>query len=504
MKKILSFLMAAAMLTSTVISVSAEYAVSHETGYTGIVGSSQTTDHDAHVFKVGNRKFLMLDKDADGNYFVMADENYGSHWFVNNSTDIWTNPELTDDEWNFNPENEKSIAHWLNNDFIQEGNGGAKLPDDILNNIIEDSEWEIEPAPVTKLSTNDYNKLSAEAKADYDEWLTMQHDGKRTVTADLALVSVSEFAAYNTIIRQPSGDWKGILTRTIHTDAQYNGDGGVTYKRRAHHLRGSGSANDNYTTHASFDADLGVSYAWWVYTVRPVFWLDKDFFKNVKIDITATGTAVKEELKAIGYTDLSETYDNNELSLIGFNARNMPIASNAYITGAKTAGGLLDVKYTYSGKKTEDGTYFEKYVSDTENGTYALKSKGTTLDLSTETNGQYVKIAVVPKDNTGNTGKRVWIAPFCLEDIGTAVNESSINPSAGSATVKLADTTTACIITLAQYDANGEMINSYVVDTTDSEETDFDLTLQDFTAGGKIAIIVEHKDGSKPIYYRSL
>lgn len=511
MKKIISFLIAAAMTASMAVSVSADtytYGLypKHEKLTSVVVATSFTrSDNSAYNFTVGGREFTLLDKDADGNYFVVANEDYGAKAYANDVANINVNGPGKG-EWEYDVDRTDSIAYWLNNGFKTDGNDGKKLPDDILNNI-KTSKWEVEnvlvrPVLSGTLPTTD-TENSAKFKDYRDNPSKYGYDEVRTFNADIVLLSRTEVETYKDRLT-PSGNWNGsTVTRTNNINVTYTADKDTLVLRyRAYRFM----KNDD--TNNLFSSDIELNLTGGSYRVRPAFWLDKDFFKNVKVDVTEAGEYVINELSLLGYTDMAELYDNDELQYINsdWTKKKIPKASNAFAVGAKTAGAATDVYYTYESKagNAEDGTYFEKYVSDSENGTYTLVSKSTTLDFATEKNGDYVKVAVVPKDEKGNTGKRVWIDPFCLADIGTFVKSAAGDTTGGSATVEISDTTTDCIITLAQYDADGKMINSKSVNTKDAADSTFTVTLESYTAGGTLAVMVEQADGLKPIYYKSL
>ena len=107
---------------------------------TATVGASPAEN----VFTVGDKSFVLLDRDNDGNYFVMTEDIYGTHSYTTKDLASVDTFEAKDSDYYFDPKNTSSIAYWLNNGFLTEGNGdGNKLPDSIISNFVE-KDWEIE------------------------------------------------------------------------------------------------------------------------------------------------------------------------------------------------------------------------------------------------------------------------------------------------------------------------------------------------------------------------
>lgn len=156
--------------------------------------------------------------------------------------------------------------------------------------------------------------------------------------------------------------------------------------------------------------------------VRPVFYLDKDFFKAVKLDLGNTGIVIKrllkttyttDELKSAGYTDedIEKYFINNGDKSI----------SDAEILGDVGNGKTLYASCSSNGVNDEDIVY-RWYISDTENGEYAEVATGATFIPSLIYDKKYLKVAAeLP------TGERAYSEPIVLklldsEFIGTIEN----------------------------------------------------------------------------------
>ncbi len=143
--------------------------------------------------------------------------------------------------------------------------------------------------------------------------------------------------------------------------------------------------------------------------VRPEFYLDKDFFKTVKLDLDRTGVVIKnmlktvyttDELKAAGYTDedIEKYFTNNGDKSI----------SDAEILGDVGNGKTLHASCSSNGVNDNDIVY-RWYVSDSENGEYIEVATGETFIPSLVYDKKYLKLAAeLP------TGERAYSVPIIL------------------------------------------------------------------------------------------
>jgi len=356
MKKIISMIMAGAMLAGS-LSASALYSENvplvdnpRKIAGTGYFGGSGTLDTSAPstLFTVGGQTFALLDTDEEGNYFVVAEKYFGTHPYwegelmdrtlskaIDNGDGtydfFWQKPEDIDmDKVCWNPQQEGTVAYWLNNDFLN----GANLPDEIKNNIVE-HEWQNEAIDTNPNGTDwggEYaiRRIFADEGADdvgasgqanllaqygyggvYSHIVNKISVPAYTTTSKLALLSVSELKAYadKVGIRPPVGGWQGMMSRTI---TSYN----TTTKQNGAYLPqntlyvgpvqvyGVDNATDA-TKLQILSIDGGALPTKNYYYIRPVFWLDKDFFKNEKIDLATAGADPLAEVKKYNYHELA-------------------------------------------------------------------------------------------------------------------------------------------------------------------------------------------------------
>ena len=456
--------------------------------------------------------YVLLDKDSEGNYFVITETEFGQKNFTNLAKDSINKSDTLDSSWNFDPENASSIAYWLNNQFLSDGNGGLSLPYSIKKNILE-KEWFIENNVVTDESIRQ-NDTSKQMVKDY----RASRDGVRTVVSKLSLISLTEYNTYADKISAPatrSVDYDkqfGFMTRTIHSVVAGRGVN-LTFSNYFLHVCG---ANDQDYVTCEINSDFDESYY-----VRPVFWLDKDFFKNEKIDLTTVGENVKAEVREHLYADLSEIYTDSELSGIGIDVTNLPKAENVAVSGLVMPNSTPVIKYSYSGEGAEGESLYEIY-SVGENDELVLEDEQTGgWTIPEKLAGKTVKLAVIPSDNNGRMGARVWSDKFYVaESVGTVVSGNtfidgdmnSVTSLSGisklTAEVKInnADIADApCTIAIVQYNSLNKIKKVQVVEVTALRgDNTFDVSLENVTTepGDYVKVMVKSK--SKPIYSKDI
>ena len=460
------------------------------------------------------RSFVILDRDTKGNFLVIVDEDYGTHAYstlCDEGNEAVTT--LNESDWKFDTKNEKSIGYWLNNDFLTKGNGGKKLPQSIIENLVE-KDWDVED----NISTN--GTISSTATG-YDDYITLKNSktGVKTVTGKIALISKTEFATYKSKISADSNtqktykNWGGYYTRTGCTEAKES-NGAVTYTNYFYHICGSNGAQSttNLVRDGSFFKDNVDAYP-----VRPIFWLSEDFFLNEKIDISKAGTNVKRCIKALGMADLSELYSDDELKTLGLNIDNLPKISNLVLTGLRSVGSLNELFYKFESEGNEKGTVVEKYIGGEENGPYIFSEIVSSLLLSGSDDDKYVKVSVIPSDENGNKGKRYFYVPFKVKQFTTAVCDCTFSDGMSEITslsnqqgevftnISLTDAKKICEIKIAQYNSDNYMKKMNLI-TTNNSDCEYSVGLENVVVedGDYILVMVGYKDGGKPIYTKKL
>jgi hypothetical protein len=463
-----------------------------------------------------DRSFVLLDRDVNGNYLVIVDEDYGTHSYSTLCEDGNSAVNTLDEsEWKFDTSNKKSIGYWLNNGFLTNGNGGKKLPQSVIDNLVE-ADWDVEDN-ISTLGT-----ISSSVTG-YDDYIALKNSktGVTTVRGKIALPSRTEFVTYKSKISADNNtqktykNWGGYYTRTGVTEASVVNNE-VKYTNYFYHICGSNGtqATANLVRDGSLAKDNIDAYP-----VRPIFWLEEDFFTTQKIEISKAGTNVKKCIKSCGYADLSAIYNDDELEELGFDVENLPKIKNIVLVGPRSIGSLNEIIYKFesqSGKK-EKSTLIEKYSSLTEDGSYIYLGNISSLLLGNDDAKKYIKIGVLPSDEDGNKGKRYFIIPFKAKPFATAVkacvitdgiNEiSSLDNSytSISADISLTDTNTVCEIKIAQYGADNSMKRVKMIET-DGSNTDYSIGLTGLSleTDDYVLLMVGYKDSGKPIYLKKI
>lgn len=355
-------------------------------------------------FKVGDKYFLLLDKDTDGNYFVMADDLYGTKGLVtisNNTTETsnWFQMGLYG-KWVYASENQYSIANWLNNGFLTSGNGtGNKLPDEIINNLVE-KDWGVEGG--ASIADNYFWKTATGTKPESAYTSIAPYTTKQKVS----LLSAWEGRVYYDDISPLVYDVKPFESKTVdNVDAyQYKS----WYIRTARNDAISGSAIGNGTFMFSTNGSANNTNPYNAFGVRPCFFLDKDFFKTVAVDYSATKTSyvaegeattqvpnyVINEIKKVDFADLVALYGTDAaIELKGSDAVDTSVTlQNVYIKGQAVAGNTVTAHVI--APQGVDAVQYSWLHSDAESGTYSVVATGDTLKLTNDHKG-YMKLMAI-------------------------------------------------------------------------------------------------------------
>ncbi len=246
-----------------------------EVNYTIIDGYNTTTPEE-NLFSVGDVPFILLDTDSDGNYFVMCERVNG-----NNASNGWVDifASTAEDTYaarKFDPTNQAHLAYTINNNI-------SKYVPEVMQSEILNTTWYF---------NKDYNDASATNSA----------------TCKLAFPSVEEFKTYKSKIGfpvielVPSGIFTRDLTYRANATEKYHYYPLIMGKFNQYCIVAKDTSNNKLSGY-----------------VRPVFFLDKDFFKKVAVDVNSSlGSAAKAEIKKYDKEDLGSIYSKVELTKLGF------------------------------------------------------------------------------------------------------------------------------------------------------------------------------------------
>lgn len=312
---------------------------------TGTVKGPSNPDN---LFTIGGRRFILLDRNLNGEYFVMADEEYGqrSLYTTNHLNSIPTDKkEWLPVHWLFNPQVTDSVAYMMNstqwgilsNDIIRAfkydgGYNGDTTPKLIPQSMVDDlveTDWEVEPCypeyswKVDGIPYPQYAENDTVTQKAIDEILAWQSNllnntSKTTVRAKLTHMSFTEYQTYKDkigfVYYPTTATYAGTLLRTPYavvdggdkvggekTDSWSVAPGFMTVKI-------TGENNEFSNANATDNK----------YMFRPVMWLKSDFFKNNKIDVATAGKTIFNEMRDL-YTaeDLAAQYTPAEIYAMG-------------------------------------------------------------------------------------------------------------------------------------------------------------------------------------------
>ena len=513
-KKVYSLLLATTVITTSVTSVlgfGGTYPVhpQYETMTQQITLRKQsgTPSDSDYIFSVGGKKFILLDKDVEGNYFVMTDDLYGKHAFDTTYADkpvIKTRKQngtyidgpaydVDDNEWMFDTTDPDNIGYWLNNDFLANGNGeGNMLPDEIKNNIVEYT-WQVEGMKAARDWTANMHFDSKHKVTYANDFAKSKVTEPYQVTGKLSLMSHTEYLQYQDIIGFIHGDdlWKGFMLRTPHALVTGNKD----------------TQKEIYYTYGETlvkNGDAGSSMCMFVddipskvnMFVRPVMWLDKDFFKNVKIDIATAGKYEKEELSKLTFEELISTYSLDDIKSLKTVTVPAPQITEAKIHGTAAVGSTLslDYKFTpYTGGAEKDSEIYWLEKSEEGYKVVATNSKKYIVEKA----GTVIECAIIPKDESGACGTMVVAGSgvtgikaksFILSDMVVTDEKVTVKftvPEGEDANARL-----ICVV----HDENNKLVSVSAKDVVAENDMTEEIALFPKNAGESVTVMILAKD----------
>lgn len=218
-----------------------------------------------------SQEFVLLETTDSGTstFFIFAKDFYGNMPFDTGGSPV------------FDPNNTKNVGFWLNNGLLTGGFSGEngkifKLPDSIIDHIDKNHEWEVEAGE----NTPAHSVICGVCLPSQAELLT--HKDKIGVRDTVAEADV--YTAHGWMLRDV---YQGPLSFRYGAPAEgWNGFGDIF----------------------SWDtAGKGIA-------IRPVFYLDRDFFKEVKLDLNNVGSNVIAMFKKMySMGELQNIYTDEEL-----------------------------------------------------------------------------------------------------------------------------------------------------------------------------------------------
>ncbi len=304
-----------------------------------------------NLFRVSgsDKTFILLDHNENG-YFVMSYDDYGKVAFDEDNTVV------------FDVNDPNNIGYFLNNNFLEEGYEDAtlngklqRLPQGIIDYINPNVIWATEP-PVSGAQSY-------------------------TVQAGVALMSQTEYIAYAGKFgaKDNSRTWQFRTARALSSDGKSI-------------LRYFNDTNGHYTSGYPANSAL---------YLRPIFYLQDDFFENVKLNSAYMGKKAKEILSAL---------PPEKLTQLGYTADELMAVTNTGVNTQHDVSINLPYQAVYSSDLEYGVTVFgsgnyEVTVSGAASGSLSVSGKeNQTVEksgtLSSVPSGERTLIFTVRSGNT--------------------------------------------------------------------------------------------------------
>ena len=342
-----------------------------------------------NVFRVmgTDTEFILLDssENHESKFFIMAKSYFPKRAYGKNQR--------------FDPEDPGNIAYFLNNEFLTEGckdsftNRVYKLPDEVIAHIDKNHIWETEAGRAAGNCPERYSVKAGVALLSQEEYLKYQ-----------AKIGMTD--EFDNLVDAPK--YTGWWTRTGAATAEMICIRPVT-----------GTAK----TYGWTSNDAGLN-------LRPAFWVDKDFFKDVKIDLTTVGENVKQEIKKYYSIDeLKVLYPESLIyDYLGF-------TPEVFIGNAEfledDISGKLNIKADFTNNLTEEISGNVVLVKYTSGGfprqmvsipltILSKEKKEASLEFNLKNpleKGEYIKLFYSEvSDRKGNTSNSIIINNFRKEE----------------------------------------------------------------------------------------
>ena len=413
--------------------------------------------------------FLLDDTGSDDAKFLLI-ESAAVARLENNATQGVPYTDATTNN-KFDPDIEGGLAYWLKNTYA----AGDAIVSSPVRSILNENK--LAPAFIPYLD------------ADH-EWLT-EGSGSGEYCADdyvvkapAAILSVTELKQYRNRFGWAEGtDWTSGTAESSMLRTPRENNSSVRLVWRTNDNNGNAVGGGIVANGAT--GTTGV-------IIRPVFWLSKDTFKNVRLDVKKMGDGVKEMLmKTYTKAELAEIYTAAELTEIGFEDVSV---SEVLLSGIPTAGSELTVDYAYSNSNPDAAVNvaIQWMYSDSADSGYTAISGATskTYVIDSAYVGKYIKAEVTPLDSVGNKGEAVMSNHLGLIGAAKTINATKLIYAQDGANYKASFTIsnagteeTSVYIIIAAYDKTNNMmtmVNPQL--TTIASGTDiYSASLENFT-----------------------
>lgn len=350
-------------------------------------------------FVIDGKSFSLLDTNKDGEFLILANDPYGNGPVYDETGLVRPNTPR------YSAEDEKSIGYKVNRLYYGDKIGTySPLPQSIRDNIVPDKTWYIERSGRTETKDENGNTIKPSITDDY------------TIKASVVLPAAYEIILYadkfgygmrNMELTWSSSWW----TRTSYAVDYTSTDTEVRYKAM---LPTNGTMNTNVYTSTTIK-------------IRPMFWLDKDFFGKAKLNLQETGDEIRNLL--LSMYSLDEIY-----ALYGNDIRymNISVLDDVKINGIPAVGNVLTSDYTgdfLNGETAENVKYEWQSASQPDGEFTAIAGvSGTSLQLNSDLQEKYIRLKLVL---TTYDGKEIPFYSAVTNIVEEAANTSAVKPPSG-------------------------------------------------------------------------
>lgn len=308
-----------------------------------------------NIFTVNGQKFILLNDYNDGksSFFVMTNDCYGKYPFDEDSTQ------------KFDVNDENNIGYFLNNEFLTEGNEEKKLPETVINHIDKEHVWNTEAGFPNGNCPDSYS-----------------------FTAGVSLISKTEYLKYSKKIGWYVGaEW---WLRTVRA------------------LNGAGDSVFVMSHDSSDMGNLWPRSASVGCAVRPVFYLDNDFFKDVKISNAGSNVTdmIRKRYSVKELINGEAGYTIDELKSMGVAVQ--PEAKDVKMYGNGGVNITLQGSYEFFAENgaEESGSSFG-FESSSDGINFSTLSTNSNLYCITKNDmGKYLRFYVIPKSTDEIEGEK--------------------------------------------------------------------------------------------------
>lgn len=350
-------------------------------------------------FVIGGKSFSLLDTNKDGEFLILANDPYGNG-AVYDETGL-----LRPNAPRYSAEDEKSIGYKVNRLYYGDNIGTySALPQSIRDSIVPDKTWYIERSGRTETKDENGNAIKPSITDDY------------TIKASVVLPAAYEIILY--------ADKFGYGMRDMPLTWTWS-----WWTRTSYATENTTAAEVQYKSMLPTDGTIATNvYSSTTIKIRPMFWLDKDFFRKAKLNLQETGDEIKNMLLSLySFDEIYALYGNDIRYL------NISVLEGVKINGIPAVGNVLTSDYTgdfLNGETAENVKYEWQSASSMDGEFTAIAGvSGTSLELNSDLQEKYIRLKLVL---TTYDGKEIPFYSAVTNIVEEAQNKNEVKvPSSG-------------------------------------------------------------------------